>query len=63
MWEMRCDECSRAYHSESTEVRDSEVSARANGWVVGPIVQCPACASAGSQSSQDVGHEADDDGI
>lgn len=46
MWDMRCDECGRAYHSTAEDVRKSEVSARRDGWVVGPIVQCPNCASA-----------------
>lgn len=46
MWDIRCDECGRAYHSEMGNLRESEVSARRNGWVVGPLVQCPTCAAA-----------------
>ncbi len=64
MWDMRCDECGRAYHSPVDDMRESEDSARRNGWVVGPIVQCPTCAAADttdddSESSEDPEHVAE----
>ena len=48
MWEIRCDECGRAYDSPVEDLRESKVSALRNGWVVGSLVQCPTCVSADS---------------
>lgn len=48
MWEMRCDECNRAFDSNAENYLETQRLARRRGWVVGPLVQCPDCAAANS---------------
>ena len=52
MWEMRCDECGRAYHAQDDDMAKTKAAASHDGWVVGSIVQCPSCAAGETPDSK-----------
>lgn len=60
MWEMRCDECGRAYHAKDDDMVKAKAAASRDGWLVGSMVQCPSCAAAEAPESE-VASSAEDD--